>query len=283
MSPSNREKPAVAIANEATTRPGETSPGEAGAISDAEVPVVRFLRLASDGLAPMRADRAALGALPTSAFQYCEPVCSASAFGYYVFPPLEFSLQYDGTEFLWTHDDGVTWYPLSEAHHLPGLPESFDAQAPVNVRGLAPPFLSPIPVPGLIQIWSGWLVRTRPGWSSLVRPAANVARSQHFEIYEGIIDTDRRVESVFANLRVITVNRPIKFVRTHPLLQLQPLHRSTYDERALRTFLVEGAEDLTHEDWELYRAAHEGRALDPMLRPGRYSAEARRRSRTDGA
>ena len=44
----------------------------------------------------MRADRAAAGTMPTRAFRYCEAMTSASAFGRYVFPPITFSLMWDG-------------------------------------------------------------------------------------------------------------------------------------------------------------------------------------------
>jgi len=166
----------------------------------------------------MRADRSALGMLPTAAFQYGEPVCAASAFGWYVFPPAAFHVQWDGTAFVWTHDEGDMWQPLV-SEHFPGLPERFDAAAPEDVRGFAPPFLSRVAQPGVLQIWSWLLVRTAPGWSVLVRPPANLPRSQHFEIYEGIIETDRWFSAVFANLRMIKANRPIAFDPTQPLVQ----------------------------------------------------------------
>ena len=47
-------------------------------------------------IAEMRADRAAAGTMPTRAFRYCEAMTSASAFGWYVFPPITFSLMWDG-------------------------------------------------------------------------------------------------------------------------------------------------------------------------------------------
>ena len=67
-------------------------------------PIATFYRLACSALMPMRADRSALGTLPTAALQYCEAITSASAFGWYAFPPIDFHVQYDGTNFIWTHD-----------------------------------------------------------------------------------------------------------------------------------------------------------------------------------
>ena len=245
-------------------------------------PIVRFYRVAPQGLPPLRADRSALGTLPTSAYQYCEPVCAASAFGWYVFPPMSFHVQWDGTEFIWTHGNtDEPWQPLTH-EHFPGLPEAFDARAPEDIRGWAPPFLSSVPQPGVLQIWTGMLVRTRPGWSLLVRPPANLPRSYHYDHYEGIIETDRWLHPLLINTRMITSNRPIFFDETKPLIRAQPLQRSTYEERHLRTFEITGGlDELTPADWDDYRHTIVKRTKDPTVRPGRYSAEVRKRSRSE--
>src|SRR5262249_25609347 len=66
-------------------------------------PAVTFYRAIPGSFEPMRADRSALGVIPTAAFQYCEALTSASAFGWYAFAPMTFYLQWDGTDVLWTH------------------------------------------------------------------------------------------------------------------------------------------------------------------------------------
>src|ERR1041384_2460325 len=89
-----------------------SEPENAGAAE----PLVTFFRAIPESFAPMRADRGALGVIPTAAFQYCEALTSASAFGWYVFAPMTFYLQWDGTDVIWTHDDAQTWYPLTMEH-----------------------------------------------------------------------------------------------------------------------------------------------------------------------
>jgi len=73
--------------------------------------VVKFFRIVSAATPPMRADAAALGTLPAAAYQYCEAVRSASAFGWYVFPPEDIRLRWDGSEVLF-FDEGE-WRRLS--------------------------------------------------------------------------------------------------------------------------------------------------------------------------
>lgn len=231
---------------------------------------------------PMRADRAALGTLPVAALQYCEAITSASAFGWYAFPPLSFHVQWDGTNFIWTHDEGASWFPV-RSEHLPNFADEFDASSPSDLVGLAPPMLTAIAQPGVLQIWTGVMMRTRAGWSALVRPPANLARSRDYEPYEGIIETDRWFYPLFTNVRMISADKPVFFDQHKPLLQVQPLRRETYDEATLRTAeFLDGLEAFTPRDWDDYRASLSERGKNPMMLPGRYAREVRKTSKAEG-
>jgi len=54
---------------------------------------------------------------------------TASSFGYYIFPPITFSLMWNGTDVIWTWEGQENWYPLHVAQ-FPGFRETFDATAP---------------------------------------------------------------------------------------------------------------------------------------------------------
>ena len=128
--------------------------------------IVTFFRMIPDCPSPQRADRSAGGMLPTRAFRYCDPVTTASALGWYVFPPFAFSLQFDGTNVKWTFANAEQWYSLGSAQ-FPDFEGHFDENAPNDRRGCSPPFITAFPEPGYLQIWSGgFIARTRPGWSS---------------------------------------------------------------------------------------------------------------------
>ena len=71
--------------------------------------------------------------MPTRAFRYCEPSTSASGFGYYIFPPINFSLQWDGHDIIWTFDGATEWMPLNSAQ-FPGFREHFDSVAPPEIQ-----------------------------------------------------------------------------------------------------------------------------------------------------
>ena len=103
--------------------------------------VCRFYRLIPDAPVPRPADRSADGTLPVNAYRYCEAIASASAFGWYMYPPLSFSLWWDGTEIAWTYGGADEWYALRGAQY-PGFIEAFRKAAPADIATLAPPFLS---------------------------------------------------------------------------------------------------------------------------------------------
>ena len=130
-------------------------------------PLITFFRFVPQCRSPMRADRAAAGTMPTRAFRYCEAMTSASAFGWYVFPPITFSLMWDGgSEIFWTYKGEHAWFPLRKVQ-FPGFAEHFDKAAPVDMKGFSPSFLAPFKEPGVVQIWSGLFARTRPNGACL--------------------------------------------------------------------------------------------------------------------
>lgn len=246
-------------------------------MADSAEPVIcQFYRLIPGAPEPQRADRSADGTLPTLAYRYCEAVASASAFGWYLYPPLSLSLIWDGTEIAWTYEGADGWYPLRAAQY-PGFLESFGKIAPAEIAELAPTFLAQGKLPGVVQIWSGYLARTAPGWALLSRGIANVPRTQGYEHYEGIIETDTWFGPLFTNLRLTRTNSPVEFHVRYPLFQVQPLLRQCYREPS---FKVSEAADLGAEDWDRFAATMEPNT-EQMRRLGHYAVDTRRRLRCE--
>ena len=259
-------------------------PAENSTTPDAAAPAPRitFYRMIPDARLPQRADRSAAGSLPTRAFRYCEPVVTASAFGYYVFPPTNFTVVWDGHEITWTYEGATDWLPLTHAQ-FPYFAQHFDERVPEEVRGYSPPFLSALQEPGLMQLWSGLVARTAPGWSALVRPCANLPRTGAYDLFEGIIETDHWFGPLITNMRLTKTNVPIEFTQEMPIFQVQPLPREALDNAALNNFeVVPDLESLTAEEWDDFHAT----VVRPMVmvnRPrGEYATTARRRRHAEG-
>jgi len=185
-------------------------------------PLVKFHRVLEDAQAPERSDRAAGGILPTRAFRYCEPIRTASAFGWYVSSAVNFSLMWDGTETIWRMEDSDAWYNL-DSIQAPNSYKAFNATCPASVVDHVPSLVGACDEPGIVNIWSGLFARTRKDWSLLVRPPANIPRSLGYECYEGIIETDRWFGPLFINVRLTKTDVPIDIRRDRPLMQVQPV------------------------------------------------------------
>ena len=190
-------------------------------------PLVTFYRFIPDIRMPQRADNSAAGSIPTRAFRFCEALRLACAFGWYVFPPIRVAFKWDGgIDITWTYQGADDWYPLKSAE-FPDFAQQFDAVAPEESKGFSPPFVVALQEPGLVQIWSGLWRARRPTGACWCAPA-NLPRSLAYEVYEGIIETDRWFGPLFTNIRLTRTNVPIELNPELPFLQVQPVRRALY-------------------------------------------------------
>jgi len=247
--------------------------------------IVTFHRVFPAATPPLRADKSALGTLPTAAFQYCEAVRTASAYGWYIFPPMDVHLRWDGVD-VYCSIDG-NWQQLLGIH-VREFTEYWDSNAPTDLKGYAPPFVISLFVPGMIQIWSGLLISTAKDWSVLVGPLSNFPQSKNYATFEGIIETDTfKPCPLFINMRLLTTNREILIPKSKPLFQVRPVRRECYAENALKHLEYEGLEprdgnrgSMSEENWSGFRSTL--RTVDsPARTPGAYGAMRRRRARRE--
>ena len=140
---------------------------------------------------------------------------------------------------------------------------------PTRSSLLAPPFLAAAREPGVVQIWSGYLARTAPGWSLLSRGPANIPRTQGYEHYEGIIESETWFGPLFTNVRLTRTNSPVEFHVRYPLFQVQPLLRQCYDEPS---FEIVGLSELSADDWHSFEATMKPNT-DQMRMLGHYAVE----------
>jgi hypothetical protein len=174
--------------------------------------------------------------------------------------------------------DGQEWTPVDDAVHFPGFPEEFDRIAPSHVRGSAPPYLTALPEPGLVQVSLGVLARTSVDWCMLVRRPANFPLSGHFDHFEGVVATGERPILMFINLRLTKTDFPIRLRADMPLVQAQPIPQSCLSGLALNDMAVEDA--LGADEWNHYFRT----IAEPSTRPdrplGAYAVVQRRTRRS---
>jgi hypothetical protein len=247
--------------------------------SPVTAPIVRFHRLIESARLPQRADRAAGGTIPTRAARFCDAITAASGFGYYIFPPTDLSLMWDGADIWWTHGGSDRW-SLLEAAQFPGFSAAFDAEAPAHLRGMSPPFLTALPEPGHVQIWTGLFARTAPDWSLLLRPVANFPANGGFVAYEGIIETDRWFGPLFTNIRLTRTHTPVRLSSQTPFVQAQALPRWLLaDATQDRLVITPNLNAFTEADWHDYDQTIVVPNAAPDRPMGAYAVSARRRRR----
>lgn len=241
---------------------------------------VEFFRLIAEARQPKRAERSAAGYLPSRAMRYCDALTSATGYGYWIFPPMDLRLLWDGEQVFWSYGEDESWLPLSGtdsgAVQFPGHAAAFDAIAPDFLRGYSPPFLTALAELGGVQIWTGLLARTRPGWSLSVRSPVNLPPIPGLAAWEGIVETDIWFGPLFNNFRLTKTGVPVH-IRAHwPLLQVQPVPQLAYREETLGAFACAEASELTGTDWDRL-----GQVLlphpDPNVRQGSYAVMVRKR------
>ncbi len=241
-------------------------------------PIVSLYRLIEEARPPQRADRSAIGTLPMRAARYCDAITSASGFGWWVFPPIDLQLLWDGTDIYWQRPGSEDWLVLLPSAQFPGMMRRFDAAAPEELRGCSPPFLTALPEPGLLQIWTGLMARTADDWSLLIRAPANLPAPGGVALFEGIVETDRWFGPVFTNLRFTRSHKPVRLRGDFPLAQLQPLPRVAYADATLDAMtLVPDLDAMQQADWEDYRTSIVEPNDDPDRPYGVYAVAARKR------
>ncbi len=246
-------------------------------------PLAEFFQLVPTAATPRRADKSVGGVIPARALRYCEALTSASAFGWYVFLPITFKVVWDGHDMLWTHEGVDEWLPLTrDAVQYPGFSEVFDQAAPPDIRGFAPPFLGPSIQPGGLQIWTGCIARTAPGWSLLVRGVANLSQSLSYQMMEGIVETDSWFGPLFNNIRILKTDIPIEFRSDVPFLQVQPVKKDVYRDKFLQNFAVKELGELSSENWEAFRRTVVAPNIAADRKRGQYAVSVRKQAAHGG-
>lgn len=214
---------------------------------------VDFVKLIPQGRAPKRADRSGAGSLPGRAMRYCDALTSATGYGYWIFPPIDLQLMWDGEQIFWSYENAAAWMPLSNAPsgaaQFPGFSDLFDAMAPPELQGYSPPFLTALPELGGVQVWTGLLARTKPGWGLAVRQPVNLPGTPGLVAWEGIVETDHWFGPLFSNFRITRTDVPVR-LRSHvPFLQVQPVPQIAYREEILNNYGMRSGDEMTADDW----------------------------------
>ena len=126
------------------------------------------------------------------------------------------------------------------------------------------------------------VARTRPGTSLLLRGPINVPRTQHYEVFEGIIETDHWFGPIFNNFRLTKTDTPVDFSAEEPFMQAIPLPRETYSEATFNDYqLVPELKDLRQDEWAAFHQTVVRPNTQEVRPRGQYAVTTRKRRKAD--
>ena len=169
----------------------------------------------------------------------------ASGSGFLLFPAHGFRLRRDGDTISWALGDSSDWCELAGGAQYRGFAAAFDAAAPAELAGYSPPWLV-LTETRMVQVWTGAVARTAPGWSLWLKAPANLPGQRGLEVLEGIIPTDTWRGPLFNNLRLVG-RGPFNFPAHQPLFQAVPIERGRSPD-----LVISGMAGLGPDDWAAF-------------------------------
>src|SRR5205823_8770101 len=158
------------------------------------------------------------------------PFTNANKAGWWVFPPVDLDIVWrGGDEFEW---DPLTPYSDADLHLISFLLDEADDAHPalwLESEGRTK-FTWGLVEPGVVQIWTGCIFETPPGWGLHLRSPVNLA-PQPFHVMEAILESDWLQYDIWLNLLFDRPGERVELRRDGwpPVAQLVPIPRESYD------------------------------------------------------
>jgi Family of unknown function (DUF6065) len=167
------------------------------------VPWLRAWRLHPGAGNIEAADSTLGGEVPVSARRYCMPFIEANRAGWYIYSPVDLDVSYcSEREEQWEMDWISGYVEDSELEVLADLADNglIDGRVvrPRNKLVLSERGDEPS---ATLQIWTGYVFKTSPGWNLWVRGPINRSFDLPYHVDESIIRTDLVARDIWINLR----------------------------------------------------------------------------------
>lgn len=236
----------------------------------APAPVIQVWRFHPRGARLEPADTTLAGDAPLPGRQYCGPFVQANGAGYYLYSPVDMDISYDPRqEPRWTYSVLGDGYSDEDVAIMQAMPMNHplyrsEMLKPRTKIYLAGEHYEPRHT---VQIWTGCVFRTPPGWSLWIRSPINREFGRPFQILEGILETDWMWYDIWVNVRFTHIGVKASLRRDGPpLAQLVPVRRESsarwqLEERELAPDDVEAREIFdwwVSYDWEKFHSRADG-------------------------
>jgi hypothetical protein len=197
---------------------------------------LKVWKLHPDGMRVEAADKTVKGTANTAATKWCRPYSQANSLGWYLYPPTDLDVLWKGSnKFEYRH---ISEYNDYDYHFVRNL---IRAEDEVDPNKWSPPggrtkFTWGDADEGVVQIWSGLILKTPPDWCLQIRSPINCELPHRLynigpicSIQEGVLETDWMQYDIWVNIQFHVRNKWVYFRRNQklPLAQLIPIHRDS--------------------------------------------------------
>jgi hypothetical protein len=167
--------------------------------------------------------------------KWCHPFSTVNRLGWWIFPPVDLDFSYNGTEFKYQLLEDFNDADV-ELVHSNVKPEDEVSPEMWCPKGGRTKFSWGAVEPNVLQMWTGLILQTPPGWSLQIRSPIN-CNPQPFHVMEGILETDWMQYDIWLNIVVDRNNELIQFRKNGwpPIAQIVPVFREAYQDWNLQT------------------------------------------------
>lgn len=190
---------------------------------------IKIWRLHPKSAIIKKAEKTLNGNANKSGIQFCRPYSSANSTGFWIFPPVDLDLMWDGEKC--TYHLQEQW-PHTEHDIVKSLvkdSDNVDVNKFAPIEGRTKLTLGEVEN-NIVQLWTGCIFKTPPGWCLHVRSPIN-CETPDFRIMEGVLETDWMYYDIWLNIVIKTKNKSIKLRKNEwpPIAQIIPIRRETTD------------------------------------------------------
>jgi hypothetical protein len=189
---------------------------------------LKVWRLHPQGSPIAPADRTLRGTANKAATRFCGPFTHANRAGWWLFPPVDVDITWlGGTDF---DHEVLTEYEDADSHLMHFLLDGSDGASPEKWLPRTK-FTWGLVEPGVVQIWTGCIFQTPPGWGLHIRSPINCA-PRGFHVMEAMLETDWLQYDIWMNLAFHNEGERVSLRRDAwpPIAQLVPVRRESYAE-----------------------------------------------------
>jgi Family of unknown function (DUF6065) len=198
---------------------------------------LKIWRLHPNGARVSQAEKTLRGTANQAGVRWCVPYSTANRFGWWLWSPVDIDITWKGGKefdhFLHTP------YTSTEAVLVRSLVKNGDPDKWCPDDGGRTKFTFGAVDEGVVQIWTGFILQTPPGWCLHIRSPVN-CDPQPYYVQEGILETDWMYYDIWINLRFTRENVYVHLRREQwpPLAQLIPVRRESTQEWELQEEFV---------------------------------------------